>query len=309
MHSSAPDRRIIQRDSRDTSAAASAFMDTLRFLAANLVLLTHIKLAFFDNELASSTRALAVVILFVLSGFLITRSLMYHARQPGPRMPGFMADRVARIMTPLVPVLLILAALNATAIHSHWSLDGLSTGLIALIGNLLMLSDYPLFQLLDMAHVDAWWRIHAYNTAEPLWTLPIEFWIYVAAGLLVFGLLLRERIRPVYLWILTLVSLPVVIWNAADGTGNALSLMWMFGGLAGFLSVHIGTEGKAARSKSLPVFVMALGIAALAVRFSNTGFHPYELETALPVTMIFFALFLLFNQASTTGQGRPAARS
>jgi peptidoglycan/LPS O-acetylase OafA/YrhL len=297
----------VVRDARGTSPSATVFLDTLRSIAANLVLLSHILLVFFDNQLTYQGRGVAVIILFVLSGFLITRSLLYRAKKPGPHMPTFLADRVARIMTPFVPVLLIIAVLNATVIHTNWSLDGLSTGFVALLGNLLLLFDYPLFQLLDIAHFDVWWRIRTYNTAEPFWTVAIEFWIYIAASLLVFCVLLRERIRTGYVLLLALVSLPVVIWNAADGAGKALSLVWIVGGIAGFLVVYMGTDSKAARSKSLAMFVFAFGTLALAARIFKRGFDPYDLQTAFLMTVMFFGIFLRLNQATTVWKVPAAA--
>jgi peptidoglycan/LPS O-acetylase OafA/YrhL len=296
----------VKRDSRGTSASATAFLDTLRFVAANLVMLSHILLVFFDNKLPYKGRGVAVFILFVLSGFLITRSLMYRATKPGAQMAAFLADRVARIMTPFVPVLLIIALLNATVIHTNWSLEGLSTGFVALLGNLFLLFDYPLFQLLDIAHFDVWWRIRPYNTAEPFWTVAIEFWIYIAASLLVFGLLLRERIRPIYIWALASISVPVVIWNAADGAGKSLSLIWMVGGLAGFLVVYMGADSKAARSKTLATCLLLFGSAALAARIVKFGFDPYDLQTAFLMVVMFFAIFLRLNQAAAAWR-MPAA--
>lgn len=289
----------VKRDSRGTSASAMAFLDTLRFVAANLVMLSHILLVFFDNKVTYKGRGVAVIILFVLSGFLITRSLMYRAKKPGAHMATFLADRVARIMTPFVPVLLIIALLNATVIHTNWSLEGLSTGFAALLGNLLLLFDYPLFQLLDIAHVNVWWRIRPYNTAEPFWTVAIEFWIYIAASLLVFGVLLRERIRTGYVWMLALISVPVVIWNAADGAGKALSLVWIVGGVAGFLVVYMGADSNAARSKTLAACVVLFGSVALAGRIVKHGFDPYDLQTAFLMIVVFFGIFLRLNQVAT----------
>jgi peptidoglycan/LPS O-acetylase OafA/YrhL len=301
MDSPPPDQQStsVKRDSRGTSPSATAFLDTLRFIAANLVMLSHILLVFYDNKVTYKGRGVAVIILFVLSGFLITRSLMHRARKPGAHLAAFLADRVARIMTPFVAVLLIIALLNATVIHTNWSLDGLSTGFLALLGNLFLLFDYPIFQLLDIAHVDVWWRIRPYNTAEPFWTVAIEFWIYIAASLLVFGVLLRERIRPVYLWGLALVSVPVVIWNAADGAGKALTLVWIVGGMAGFLIVSMGTDSKAARSKALAACLVMFGAVALAGRTVKLGFDPYDLQTAFLMTVVFFGIFLRLNQAAT----------
>lgn len=288
-----------KRDSRDTSAAATAFLDILRATAANLVLLSHIFVVFFDNQKTYAGRGVAVIILFVLSGFLITRSMLYRVRKPGAHMPAFLADRTARIMTPLVPVLLAIALLNATVIHTNWSLPGLSTGLVALLGNLFLLLDYPLFRLLEIAHVDVWWRIRPYNTAEPFWTVAIEFWIYIAASLLVFCVIQRERIRPVYVLLLALISVPVVIWNAADGAGKSLSLVWLVGGMAGFLVVYMGTDGAAARSKLLAGLIVLTGVASLGARIARHGFDPYDLQTAFLMIVIFFGVFLRLNQAQT----------
>lgn len=301
MHNPPRDRQdgSAGRDSRGTTASATAFLDTLRFVAANLVLLSHILLVFFDNKVSYKGRGVAVIILFVLSGFLITRSLMYRARKPGAHMADFFADRVARIMTPFVPVLLLIALLNATVIHTNWAAEGLSTGFVALLGNLLLLFDYPVFQLLDIAHLDVWWRIRPYNTAEPFWTVAIEFWIYVAASLLVFGVLLRERIRPGCFWTLALISVPVVIWNAADGAGKSLSLVWIVGGVAGFLVVYLGPDSKAARSKALAACLILFGLAALAGRIVKLGFDPYDLQTAFLMILVFLGVFLRLNQAAT----------
>lgn len=288
-----------KRDSRGTSVAATAFLDTLRATAANLVLLSHIFVVFFDNKKTYEGRGVAVIILFVLSGFLITRSLLYRMKKPGEHMPEFLADRTARIMTPLVPVLLAIALLNATVIHTNWSLPGLSTGFIALLGNLFLLIDYPLFQLLDILHFDVWYRIRPYNTAEPFWTVAIEFWIYIAASLLTFCAIRRERIRPMYVVLLALISVPVVIWNAADGAGKSLSLIWLVGGMAGFLVVYMGLDSVAARSKLLAWLVAGTGVAALGARIFKHGFDPYDLQTAFLMIVIFFGIFLRLNQART----------
>lgn len=288
-----------KRDSRGTSAAATAFLDTLRATAANLVLLSHIFVVFFDNTLTYQGRGVAVIILFVLSGFLITRSLIHRMKKPGEHMPEFLADRTARIMTPLVPVLLAIALLNATVIHTDWSLPGLSTGFVALLGNLFLLIDYPLFQLLELAGFDVWYRIRPYNTAEPFWTVAIEFWIYIAASLLVYCAIRRERIRPAYVVLLALISVPVVIWNAADGAGKSLTLIWMAGGMAGFLVVYMGLDSIAARSKLLAHLVIVIGAAGLFARIFKHGFDPYNFQTAFLMIVIFLGIFMRLNQAQT----------
>ena len=289
----------VRRNTRGTTPAATAYLDTLRFVAANLVMLSHILLVFFDNQVTYKGRGVAVIILFLLSGFLITQSLLYRAKKPGTHLPSFMADRVARILTPFVPVLLAIALLNATVIDTRMSGDGLSTGVAALVGNLLLLFDYPVFQMLEVAGIHVPWRIRPYNTAEPFWTVAIEFWLYVAASLLVFCVLLREKLKRPWVLLLAAVSLPVVIWNAAAGPGKALSLVWVLGGLAGFIVVHMGRDSIAARSRVLWAWIVGIGAVALAGRVAKLGFDPYDLQTAFLMTLIFLGLFLRLNQAAT----------
>lgn len=282
-----------------TSEAATAYMDGLRALASNLVVLSHVILVFFNNELHFWGRGLAVTFLFILSGFLITQSLLIRSQKPGPHLPNFLADRMARILTPLVPVMLMIALLNATVIESNMGGDGLNTGVVALVGNLLLLFDYPVFQALSIVGMDVPWRIRPYNTAEPYWTVAIEFWLYVAAGLLVYVLLLKEPVRRHWALLLALVSLPVLVWNAADGAGKALSLIWILGGVAGFIVVRAGRDTPVARSRTLWMWLTGFGVVALAGRMVKIPFDPYDLQTAFLIVVIFLGVFLRLNRATT----------
>lgn len=295
------------RTDRGTTDAATAFMDSMRAMAASLVVVSHVILIFFDNKVQFPLRGLAVAFLFILSGFLISRSLLHRSRKPGPHVPNFLADRCARILTPLVPAVLAIALLDATVIDARMGGDGLSSGPVALVGNLLLLLDYPLFQALAVAGVDvSAWRIRPYNTAEPYWTVAIEFWLYIAAALLVFCALLKERVRIGWLVLLTAVSVPVVIWNAADGPGKSLTLIWMLGAAAGFLAQVLGRDAVAARAPSLCWWIAGIGALALAMRVFKLGFDPYDLQTAFLLVTVFLGLFLRLNRARSLP--RPVAR-
>lgn len=296
------------RTDRGTTDAATAFMDSMRAIAASLVVVSHVILVFFDNQVRFPLRGLAVTFLFILSGFLISRSLLHRARKPGPHVPNFLADRCARILTPLVPAVLAIALLDATVIDARMGGDGLSSGPVALVGNLLLLLDYPLFQALHLAGIDvSGWRIRPYNTAEPYWTVAIEFWLYVAAAMLLFCGLLRERVRTFWLVLLTAVSVPVVIWNAADGPGKSLTLIWLLGAAAGFLAQVMGRESVASRAPSLGWWIAGGGALALAMRVFKLGFDPYDLQTAFLLVTVFLGLFLRLNRARSAP--RPVART
>jgi peptidoglycan/LPS O-acetylase OafA/YrhL len=278
------------------SAPASTYLDALRAVAANLVVVAHVLLLYFPNHYRYRGGSTAVVIFFLLSGFLISRSMLNASTRPGLQLPGFLADRVARIMTPFVPVLVLVALLNVFVIESRLGGAGLNSGVAAFVGNLLMLHDYPHFQLLELMHVDMWWRIRPYNTAEPFWTVAVEFWLYVAVGLFFFCVLLGERIRRSYLWILTALSAPVLLWNTVAGGGGSLSLGWMVGALAAYLIARIEVAGTGVRWRILPWCLIGCGAVALAARAVTAGFDAYDLHTAVLMAIIIFGVLIALNR-------------
>jgi peptidoglycan/LPS O-acetylase OafA/YrhL len=210
-----------------------ACLDLLRAIAANLVLFGHAN-DIFGMKSGIPAGLIGVSIFFLLSGFLITQSSLSRIRYTGPHFNNYIVDRFARIFSVYIPVLLIISVLNGMFNLGRWGQDGTSTGPVALFGNMLQLQDYPLFQALRHVAGGALY-IRPYNTAEPFWTVAIEFWIYVVFGVGFFGLLAREKLGRVVVPTLTVVALPVVIWNAAAGGGNGLSLVWMVGALAAYV--------------------------------------------------------------------------
>lgn len=290
MSANVPRRPLI-----GVSAAACTYLDALRAVAANLVVVSHVLLLYFPNQYAYRGGTTAVVIFFLLSGFLITQSMLNWATRPGMRLPGFLADRVARIMTPFVPALVLVALLNVFVIESRRGEAGLNSGIVAFAGNLLMLADYPLFQLLGLLHVDVWWRIRPYNAAEPFWTVAVEFWLYIAVGLFFFRVLHGERIRRSYLLLLAAISVPVLLWHAAAGGGESLSLVWMMGAIAAYLISRIEAPGGK-RWRSAALCLVGLGAVALAGRVKTAGFDPYHLQIGALMAIIMFGVLIGLNR-------------
>ena len=204
-----------------------ALLDLLRAMAANLVLFGHMAIVFGISE-SVSLGQIGVSVFFILSGFLIFQSSLLRIQEPWPYFAPYMVDRFARIFTAYVPALVIVAALNAAIDLGDWGQPGVSHGPLAFFGNLFLLQDYPIFQLGHRVLGDNVF-VRTYNTAEPFWTIPIEFWIYVVFGLGFFGLVARERLGRLVPALLGVVALPVVIWNVAAGGGNGLTLVWLVG--------------------------------------------------------------------------------
>lgn len=274
-------------DGHAMSEMASAYLDALRALGANLVIASHVLALYFGIRDPYALGNLGVALFFLLSGFLIMQSMLNWLNKPEPRLPGFLADRVARIMTPYVPALVLIALANVVLIDTNHGLGGSNTGWFSFIGNFLLLQDHAVFQGLELAGIDFAWRIRSYNSAEPFWTVAIEMWIYVCMGLFFFCVLKREKINWRYGAILAAVALPVFIWNAAAGGGKSLSLIWLLGAIAGFLFNRWRANGYA-NIRSVATVVSLFGLVALVGRAGKIGFQPYDFQTATLMAMIMF---------------------
>jgi peptidoglycan/LPS O-acetylase OafA/YrhL len=274
------------------SEMASTYLDALRAAGANLVIASHVLALYFGIHDPYSLGNLGVAIFFLLSGFLIMQSMLNWLNKPEPRVPGFLADRVARIMTPYVPALILIAFFNLMFIYTDHSQGGTNTGVLTFIGNLLLLQDHAVFQGLQFAGIDLPWRIRSYNSAEPFWTVAIEMWIYVSMGLFFFCLLRRERINQWLAVALVAVAVPVLIWNAAAGGGKSLSLIWLLGAMAGSL-FHLWRANGYANIRGVATAVTAFSFIALIGRAGKVGFHPFDLQSAILMAMIMVGVLAL----------------
>ena len=273
----------------------TAFLDLLRALAANLVLLAHAS-DIFGVRVGFPAGLIGVGIFFILSGFLILQSSMARVERPGPYFMPYMIDRFARVFTAYVPALILVAAVNALADLGRWGQSGFSTGPAAFLGNLLLLQNYPVFQAMHRL-ADAGFYIRPYNTAEPFWTIPIEFWIYVVFGLAFFGLLLRERLGLLWPLVLGLVAVPVVVWNAAAGGGNGLSLVWLAGAMGGY--VWTSAWHRSPRKLQVGAAVLAMALACLVGRGWKTEWNFQDLGMAVCETLVILGGLSVFDGIRT----------
>lgn len=286
-------------DGHAMSDMASAYLDALRAAGANLVIASHVLALYFGIEDRYALGNLGVAVFFLLSGFLIMQSMLNWLNKPEPRLPGFIADRVARIMTPYVPALVLIALANLVVIDSNHGLGGQNTGLITFLGNLFLLQDHAVFQGLEFAGIDFAWRIRSYNSAEPFWTVAIEMWIYVSMALFFFCVLKREKIDRLLGFALAAIALPVLIWNAAAGGGRSLSLIWLLGAIAGYL-FHLWRANNYANIRSVATTISLFGAIALIGRTGKIGFHPFDFQTATLMAMIMFGVLALMMCVKST---------
>lgn len=166
---------------------ASPQLNTLRGLSAIAVLIGH-GVQVFVAPLAPGAFPIfgllaqaAVMLFFVLSGFLITKSITRNASQPsGFDVASYASDRFDRIYPPLLFAMLLVIALFALSVGAFPSgsnaylvtggfiaRDGFFVDPTAYVGTLVFLNGFAVDNI---------------SANGPLWSLSYEVWYYVIAG-------------------------------------------------------------------------------------------------------------------------------
>ena len=175
-----------------TSTSASVLLDLVRAIAALLVCLEHWRnLLYVNYGQIAGHRALfavpyvmtdaghqAVVIFFVLSGYLISGSVFRLMQRGEWSWKLYLTHRLVRLWIVLVPALVLGALLDFSGIHLHLApalyagetgthmLGNVATALHAgtFFGNLFFLQTI---------------LVTTFGSNGPLWSLANEFWYYV----------------------------------------------------------------------------------------------------------------------------------
>ncbi|MCB1705720.1 MAG: acyltransferase [Halioglobus sp.] len=156
------------------SRAFSIYLDAIRFLAALLVLFYHANWIYRPGILFTSLGHEAVVIFFVLSGFVIA----YVADTRETDFRGFMVARGARIFSVAIPAIILTAGLDYAGFHIQDA--AYPEGYRAW--------DYPAIRVVTSSLFlnEIWMLGIQLFTNVPYWSLNYEVWYYVLFGILFF---------------------------------------------------------------------------------------------------------------------------
>lgn len=225
-----------------TDASFSLWLDAFRWVAALCVVITHTgnRLLTNINDIDLHQRTLvhygftfltgfahqAVMVFFVLSGFLVGGSLMREWRRTGTvDVPLYLMKRLVRLWVVLLPALVLVIAANAAAL---WLFSAQTYGVFDTRDVVQRMSPGAFAcNALFMQTVACW----EYGRNAALWSLSNEFWYYVAFPLLVLGLMPgRTGRRNVKLLVLLAVLLTVL--TAFQFTGAWIGpyfVIWLAG--------------------------------------------------------------------------------
>jgi peptidoglycan/LPS O-acetylase OafA/YrhL len=264
------------------SSRSSYVLDAVRVLAVMLVVVGHAISYFLPNlgmkpPHAPYIQNFAVVLFFIASGFLIAQQLQRY-RNEGKEFLDFFCNRLARIYAGLIPALLFIALIDWAAILSQLTYPfHPAFNIYTLGGNLLMLQDYPLWPK------DLLPKMTSFGSARPLWTLAIEWWIYMFVG----WIALRQAELSKFRWApwIALAAFAVVpLAHLYGGRGKALFLYWL-AGAAAFILIH---RMRPSASEARRLILGAVAVAAMALlRLSLARWDAYDPLFAILVAISF----------------------
>jgi peptidoglycan/LPS O-acetylase OafA/YrhL len=204
-------------------AHVSAFLNRVRWVAALLVVLGHVRVHVLEASAQFSSDAWmskllvffsgfgrgAVIIFFVISGYLVGGSLLSRSLQSNT-FKRYAVDRLTRLYVVLVPTLLLTWLLAYWQCHAGMQCFSKDTdwSLSTLFGNLMFQQGI---------------RFENWGGNYPLWSLANEFLYYLAFPIILIACKVRWRYRWPALVMLVLVLLIM------GGQVVALFPIWLMG--------------------------------------------------------------------------------
>ena len=250
------------------------WLDLLRFIAAFIVVVSHVRQIFFvtyidliDKDLISLifytiTRIgnEAVIVFFVLSGFLVGGKSLEKIFNNDFNSLNYFIDRAVRILLPLIPTL-IFTSIVSFILYNKFDF-------IELVGNLLSLQGV---------------LVNTFGGNGPLWSLSYEVWfyflifiigkivferkfnIYLIFGLIVF-LVVFTKLYPIYLFC-WLIGILVYLHKPAKFslTIFIFSLLFL---LYSILGVQVGYASISYKNHILNYIIFPLDISRLLLSIS-----------------------------------------
>ena len=248
------------------SNSFSTKLNLVRGFAALLVTISHLRGGSFESfnllEISSQNSINfvlffftrlgheAVIIFFVLSGYLVGGAILSEWAKGNPDWTKYLVNRITRMWTVLLPALVIGALFDFITLSLNPATPGATNfSFASFIGNVFFLQTIT---------------VPTFGTNGPLWSLANEFWYYLLWPVML--LLLGLTYRPVFKWMAVVLFL-AICYLISPGILKLFPL-WIGGALIRMIKEH-----KLWRSPWYIVFsyLFILGALGFSNIVSNTG--------------------------------------
>lgn len=312
------------------NSAQSTYMDFIRATAAILVLLGHSSILFLNGSYFSrmDIQAIGVLAFFLMSGFLISYSVFRKYDDPGYTFKHFFIDRFSRIYCAFIPALLLVfivdtmtfslpMATQENLVNMPWHIPTMMDrfNYHTLFGNLLMLQDFPVFQIaLRLGLIDESSFIKPYSSGSLFWTIAIEWWIYMLFGVVTISIIRNKKpITLLFLCILGFISIEP-FYFLVGGVNNCLTFLWVIGMLVSLIFINMpkiletykmNFSNKRWKWIYVGIFFASLILMAgraASIKFDQGSFILTELQFSIFLSLGIFSLLFFFGEFTTTSK-------
>lgn len=281
---------ILDHRQNDTSFC----LDLCRYLAAQAVCVGH-AISFFG--VAKSIQPprfpyiqnLGVIIFFILSGFLIAHVLISRRSDESYGLGSFLIERTARIYTAYLPALLFILGVDLALTFTVGFPFEDYLGWRVFMGNVLMLQNY----------LGPFPGVPGLGSAGHLWSLAVEFHIYLFVGA-VFFVAIGRRWRVAMLVAVLSAPMPLAFFSGEshDLPGTGLFILW----LLGFAAYGVCALGLGRNIPLVALFCVGGLSAAIWLHRSPPGAE-YRIQV-YSFLFIAFLCFVLLSQRTRFTVGR-----
>ncbi|MDO8368160.1 MAG: acyltransferase [Saprospiraceae bacterium] len=252
---------------------SSIILDLIRGVSAQVVVIGH-GISFFGifkflhEPNFPWMQEIAVLIFFLLSGFLITYSTVKKKlNDVNYGFNHFFIDRFSRIYGAFIPAIFFVLTIDLISINitpESYNFES-AFNLKTFIGNLFMFQDYPIFSFLAI-------NVTSFGSARPFWTLAIEWWIYLWFGYIMLVILKNKKMTLLNILILTFLSI-VPVYNLLKGRGDGLIVYWLFGAIIFIFSTLNLLVGISQKFKIFIVIILS-GLSLVRAYLIMNAYDP-----------------------------------
>jgi len=281
------------------NTTASVLFDLIRGVAAMVVLLTHWKILYFvDFPKIPSHRVLfavpyvmaaaghqAVLIFFVLSGYLISSSIFRSISRGTWSWRSYLTHRFVRLWVVLVPGLVLGAFLDHIGLRLH-STTNLYRSLTLKTHNLDIARDVTSHVFLGNLFFLQTVFVPVFGSNKALWSLANEFWYYILFPLFWLSVTRNPSLRISRLTRIFYIALfAILVWILRSSL-LPLFPVWLAGvALACLGPPQVSSKFRAATT----IIYLTIFLAAAKIRILSPLIQDYVLAI---FTLIFFWILL-----------------
>lgn len=212
-------------------------LDFLRGFSAQLVLIGH-ALSFYSPTYADShilVQDYAIIFFFFISGFLITNSILIQLSKSTYSFRKFLFLRFTRIYSVLIPALFFVLTVDFYLInYSSNYLFTATYNINSFISSLFLITSYDSIIYILTGFKDI---LSPLGSFRPIWTLSIEWFIYLFVGLMFSIIYVEEKSKSLYLFKITMLLIFSLV-PLLHFISTKLSFVWFFGACSIFLLQH-----------------------------------------------------------------------